>query len=72
LRRFVGNTYPVLIEELVEGRSWPSDACTPRPRSGRPDGSHGARPRPGQRVRCGVSRVNGIDLQAIPCREEAR
>ncbi len=73
LRRFVGNTYPVLIEELVEGE----ELAIGRMYAQAPevDGLTVVMGRglvPGQRVRCGVSRVNGIDLQAIPCQEEAR
>lgn len=70
LERFVGNTYDVLIEELVEGE----DLAIGRMYAQAPevDGLTVVMGRnlvPGSRIRCGITKVNGIDLQAIPCQE---
>ncbi len=70
LQRFVGNTYDVLIEEAVEGE----DLAIGRMYAQAPDVDGltvvmGRNLVPGSRVRCGVMKVNGVDLQAIPCME---
>ena len=70
LRRFVGNTYDVLIEELVEGE----DLAIGRMYAQAPDVDGltvvlGRNLVPGSRITCGITKVNGIDLQAIPCME---
>ncbi|MDY4609729.1 MAG: 30S ribosomal protein S12 methylthiotransferase RimO [Sphaerochaetaceae bacterium] len=71
LQRFVGNTYDVLIEELVEGE----DLAIGRMYAQAPDVDGltvvmGRNLVPGSRIRCGITKVNGIDLQAIPCMEK--
>ncbi len=70
LQRFVGNEYDVLIEELVEGE----DLAIGRIYAQAPEvdgltvvmgrGLHA-----GDVVRCGITRVNGVDLEAIVCWE---
>lgn len=67
LQRFVGTEQDVLIEELVEGE----DLAIGRTAHQAPevDGLTVVMGRnlvPGTMVRCGISRVNGIDLEAIP------
>ncbi len=67
LQRFVGTVQEVLIEELVEGE----DLAIGRTVHQAPevDGLTvviGRNLVPGSVVRCGISRVNGVDLEAIP------
>lgn len=67
LQRFVGKEYDILIEELVEGE----DLAIGRMYAQAPevDGLTvvvGRNLKPGQVVRCGIKRVNGLDLEAIP------
>ena len=73
LQRFVGTTQPVLIEELVEGEEL-AIGRTPH-QAPEVDGLTVVMGRdlvPGTVVECGISRVNGIDLEAIPVRQEVR
>ena len=67
LQRFVGTVQDVLIEELVEGEEL---AIGRMPHQApEVDGLTVVMGRdlvPGTVVRCGISRVNGIDLEAIP------
>ena len=67
LSRFVGREFDVLIEELVEGE----DLAIGRMFAQAPevDGLTVVMGRglvPGTVVRCGIRRVNGIDLEAVP------
>ncbi|MGE4585616.1 MAG: 30S ribosomal protein S12 methylthiotransferase RimO [Sphaerochaeta sp.] len=67
LQRFVGKEYDILIEELVEGE----DLAIGRMYAQAPevDGLTvvvGRNLKAGQMVRCGIKRVNGLDLEAIP------
>jgi ribosomal protein S12 methylthiotransferase len=67
LARFVGKELDVLIEELVEGE----DLAIGRTINQAPevDGLTVVMGRdlvPGQITRCGITRVNGIDLEAVP------
>jgi len=67
LQRFVGTVQDVLIEELVEGEDL-AIGRTPH-QAPEVDGLTVVMGRdlvPGTVVRCGISRVNGIDLEAIP------
>lgn len=71
LQRFVGTKQDVLIEELVEGE----DLAIGRSAHQAPevDGLTVVMGRnlvPGTIVRCGITRVNGIDLEAIPVSAE--
>lgn len=71
LHRFVGTEQDVLIEELVEGE----DLAIGRSAHQAPevDGLTVVMGRnliPGTIVRCGITRVNGIDLEAIPVASE--
>ncbi len=67
LQRFVGTKQPVLIEELVEGE----DLAIGRTGHQAPevDGLTvvmGRNLMPGTVIECGITRVNGIDLEAVP------
>lgn len=71
LQRFVGTTQEVLIEELVEGE----DLAIGRTVHQAPevDGLTviiGRNLIPGSVIHCGITRVNGIDLEAIPVNRE--
>lgn len=71
LQRFVGTEQDVLIEELVEGEDL-AIGRTPH-QAPEVDGLTVVMGRnlvPGTVVRCGISRVNGIDLEAIPVAAE--
>ena len=71
LQRFVGTEQNVLIEELVEGEDL-AIGRTPH-QAPEVDGLTVVMGRnlvPGEVVRCGISRVNGIDLEAIPVGSE--
>lgn len=71
LQRFVGTVQDVLIEELVEGEDL-AIGRTPH-QAPEVDGLTVVMGRslvPGEIVRCGISRVNGIDLEAIPVGSE--
>ena len=72
LERFVGTVQDVLIEELVEGE----DLAIGRIIHQAPevDGLTvvmGRDLKPGTLVHCGIRRVNGIDLEAVPAEREA-
>jgi len=67
LKRFIGKEYDVLIEEPVEGE----DLAIGRMYAQAPevDGLTvvmGRDLKAGEVLRCGISRVNGLDLEAIP------
>jgi ribosomal protein S12 methylthiotransferase len=71
LQRFVGTTQPVLIEELVEGEDL-AIGRTPH-QAPEVDGLTVVMGRNlvvGTIVECGIARVNGIDLEAIPVKRE--
>jgi len=67
LARFVGKELDVLIEELVEGEELAIGRTVHQ--APEVDGLTVVMGRnlvPGQIVRCGITRVNGIDLEAVP------
>ena len=67
LQRFVGTVQDVIIEELVEGEDL-AIGRTPH-QAPEVDGLTvimGRNLVPGTKVACGITRVNGIDLEAIP------